>query len=211
MTRLHPRDQQEIRLMHDAGYPFDTANRAYQRFLSLASDHFEVLSWDNATTGRPTLITLTDIGSRDTFSLALLDSVEDRAPHALLAVTTTGALSLHGPVEGRAAAADYAPHLAMRNPDIAATTPVALHDPTQARISDDEWTAVPPDIVQVARTTTVDAPRVALALLDRDRARLAVVGPFATLDTADAWQPEAAGQPPADRLLLPMHAPNNTY
>lgn len=197
--------------MHDADYPFDTANRAYQRFLSLASDHFEVLSWDDATTGRPTLITLTDIGSRDTFSLALLDSVEDRAPHALLAVTTTAALSLHGPIAGHAATADYAPHLAINNPEIAATTPVALHNPTQTHVGDDQWTAVPPDIAQAARTTTVDAPRVALALLDRDRARLAVIGPFATLDAADAWQPTAHPQPAADRLLLPMHAPDSPY
>ncbi|MEU4715618.1 hypothetical protein AB0F73_18430 [Micromonospora purpureochromogenes] len=39
--------------MLDTDYPFDVTNRAYQRFLTLASDHFEVIGWDNATTGRP--------------------------------------------------------------------------------------------------------------------------------------------------------------
>ncbi|MFF0371199.1 hypothetical protein [Micromonospora sp. NPDC005087] len=124
--------------MPDTGYPFDTRNRAYQRFLTLAGDHFEVVGWDNATTGRPTMITLIDIGSRDAFSLALLDSAEDRQPHALLAVTTTAAMSLHGPIPGRAAAADYAPHLAMHNADVAATTPVGLHDPDAPHVADDD-------------------------------------------------------------------------
>ncbi|MFI7650292.1 hypothetical protein ACIBTZ_30055 [Micromonospora sp. NPDC049460] len=193
--------------MHDIEYPFDTINRAYQRFLSIAKDHFEVVGWDNANTGRPTLITLIDIGSRDAFSLALLDSVEDHQPHALLAVTTTAALSLHGPIPGRAATADYAPHLAMHNADIAATTPVALHNPDDPHIGDDEWTAVPPDIAHAARTTTLDADRVALALLDRDRAQLTVVGPFPSIDAAEAWRPTADGWPPVDRLLLAVHAP----
>lgn len=88
---------------------------------------------------------------------------------------------------------------------------MALHNPTQTHVGDDGWTQVLPDIARAARTITIDAPRVALALLDRDRARLAVVGPFATLDAADAWQPTAHRQPPADRLLLPMHAPDSPY
>ncbi|WP_433388642.1 hypothetical protein [Micromonospora sp. KLBMP9576] len=193
--------------MNDIEHPFDTSNRAYQRFLTLASDHFEIVGWNNADTGRPTLITLIDIGSRNAFSLALLDTAEDQQPHALLAVTTTNALSLHGPIPGRAATAHYAPHLAMHDADIAATTPVTLHDPDEPNVSDDEWTSIPPDIAHAARTTTLDADRVALALLDRDRAQLAVVGPFPTIDAADAWQPAADGWPPADRLLLAVHAP----
>ena len=72
-------------------------------------------------------------------------------------------------------------------------------------------TTVQPDICPAVRTTTIVAPHVALALLDRDRARLAVVGPFTTLDAADAWQPTAHRQPPANRLLLPMHAPDSPY
>ncbi|MEU8299728.1 hypothetical protein AB0C04_20945 [Micromonospora sp. NPDC048909] len=193
--------------MPDSGYPFDTRNRAYQRFLTFAGEHFEVVSWDSAITGRPAMITLIDIGSRDAFTFALLDSAEDRRPHALLAVTTTAALTLHGPIPGRAATADYAPHLAMRDANIAATTPVALHDPGEAHISGDEWIAVPSDIAAAARTATLDTTRVALALLDRDRAHLAVVGPFPSIDAADVWQPAGDGWPPVDRLLLPVHTP----
>ncbi|MFJ6199131.1 hypothetical protein [Micromonospora sp. NPDC092111] len=183
------------------------SNRAYQRFLTLTSDHFETSTWHNADTGRPTMITLVDIGSRDAFSLALLDTAEDHKPHALLAVTTTDALALHGPIPGRAAAADYAPHLAMHDADIVATTPVFLHNPDDPHIGDDEWTSVPPGIAHAARTTMLDGGSVALALLDRDHATIAVVGPFPTIDAADAWRPAADGWPCADRLLLAVHAP----
>ncbi|MEV0003500.1 hypothetical protein AB0H28_14600 [Micromonospora sp. NPDC050980] len=193
--------------MNDIGQTFDISNRAYQRFLTLAGDHFEVINWDNAATGRATMITLIDIGSRDAFSFALIDTAEDQQPHALLAVTTVYALSLHGPIPGRAAAADYGSHLAIHDDDIAATTPITLHDPGEPHLADDEWTSVPPDIAHAARTTTLDGDRVALALLDRDRAHIAVVGPFPTIDAADAWQPAADGWPPTDRLLLAVHAP----
>ncbi|MGC4885756.1 hypothetical protein [Micromonospora sp. DT227] len=193
--------------MNDTEYPFDTSNRAYQRFLTLAGDHFEVITWNSADTRRTTMITLVDIGSRDAFSLALLDTAEDQQPHALLAVTTVNALSLHGPIPGRAAAADYAPDLALHDANIAATTPIALHDPDEPHLADNEWTSVPPDIAHAARTTTLDGDRVALALLDRQRGTIAVVGPFTTIDTADAWQPASDGWPPADRLLLAVHAP----
>ncbi|WKU03409.1 hypothetical protein [Micromonospora sp. HUAS LYJ1] len=192
--------------MHDNGYPFDINNRAYQRFPILASEHFETINWHDADTGLPTMITLVDIGSRDAFSLALLDTAEDHRHHALLAVTTTDALALHGPIPGRAAAADYAPHLAMHDVDIAATTPISLHNPDDPHIGDDEWISVP-SITHAARTTMLDSGSVALAFLDRDRATIAVVGPFPTIDAADAWRPAAAGRPSADRLLLAVHAP----
>ncbi|MBM0260120.1 hypothetical protein [Micromonospora sp. 4G55] len=192
--------------MLNTDYPFDVANRAYQRFLTLTSDHFEVVGWDNATTGRPAMITLIDIGSRDAFTFALLDTVEDRQPHALLAATTT-AMSLHGPIPGRAAAADYAPHLAMHDADIAATTPVALHHPNQPHISPDEWLSIPPAIAAAARTSTLDSTAFALVLLDRDRTQLTVVGPFASISQAEAWQPAADGWPPVDRLLVAVHPP----
>ncbi|WP_346535530.1 hypothetical protein [Micromonospora sp. DPT] len=188
-------------------YPFDVTNRAYQRFLTLASDHFEVIGWDHATTDRPTMLTLIDIGSRDAFSLALLDTAEDRQPHALLAVTSGAVLALHGPIAGRAAAADYAPHLALHDPDVAATTPVPLYHPDQPRIGCNEWLTVPPDIASAARTTAPTTGSVALVLLDRDRAQLAVVGPFAGENDAQAWQADADGSPPVDRLLVSVRPP----
>ncbi|MEU4715617.1 hypothetical protein AB0F73_18425 [Micromonospora purpureochromogenes] len=139
------------------------------------------------------MLTLIDIGSRDAFSLALLDTAEDRQPHALLAVTCGAVLTLHGPIAGRAAAADYAPHLALHDPDVAATTPVTLHHPDQPRIGCNEWLTVPPNIASAARTTAPTTGSVALVLLDRDRAQLAVVGPFAGENGAQAWQADADG------------------
>ncbi|MGW3807924.1 hypothetical protein [Micromonospora sp. NPDC005113] len=93
--------------MLDTAYPFDTNNRAYQRFLTLAGEHFEVVGWNNASTGRPAM----------------------------------------------------------------------------------------------------DTTSVGLVLLDRDRAQLAVVGPFPTPDDAQAWQPDADGWPAVDRLTVALHPP----
>ncbi|MDG4803634.1 hypothetical protein [Micromonospora sp. WMMD980] len=193
--------------MSDNGYTFNPSNRAYQCFLALASDHFEIVDWRGTATGQARLVTLIDIGSRDAFSLALLDTAEDHQPHALLAYATTHTLALHGPIPGRAAAADYAPHLAMHNPHITATTPISLHRPDNPRLRDDEWTSLPTDIAHAASITTLDGGSVALALLDRANATVAVIGPFPTIDAADAWHPAADGWPPADRLLLAVHAP----
>ncbi|MFV2102098.1 hypothetical protein [Micromonospora sp. LOL_024] len=193
--------------MLDTDYPFDPGNRAYQRFLALAGEHFEVVGWDNATSGRPAMLTLIDIGSRDAFSLALLDTAEDRQPHALLAVTTDATLSLHGPLAGRATASDYAPHLAMHNADIAATTPAALHHPDTTTIDASEWLTIPPDIAAAVHTRMPDTSGVGLVPLDRDGAQLAVVGPFPSPDDAQAWQPDTDGWPPVDRLTVALHPP----
>ncbi|MEV4481812.1 hypothetical protein [Micromonospora coxensis] len=200
-------ESRKSNIMLHSGYPFDTNNRAYQRFLTLAGEHFEVVGWDNASTGRPAMLTLIDIGSRDAFSLALLDSAEDRQPHALLAVTTDAVLSLHGPIAGRTSAADYAHHLAMRDTDVAATTPAALHNPATSTIRADAWLTIPPDIAAAAHTAAIDTPSVGLVLLDRDRAQLAVVGPFPTPAEAHAWQPDASGWPATDRLTVTWYPP----
>ncbi|MFC4148049.1 hypothetical protein ACFO0M_17475 [Micromonospora mangrovi] len=192
--------------MLNTPYPFDANNHAYQRFLTLTGEHFEVVRWDT-TTGRPALLTLIDISSRDAFSVALLDTDEDPQPHALLAVTTDAALSLHGPIRGRAAAADYAPHLAMRDARVAATTPAALHHPDTPTIRPDEWLTVPPDIASAAHTPPGDTTSVGLVLLDRDRAQLAVVGPFPTSGDAQAWQSDTDGWPTIDRLTVALQPP----
>ncbi|RKN46162.1 hypothetical protein [Micromonospora endolithica] len=192
--------------MLDTDYPFDTDNRAYQRFLTLAGEHFEIVGWNNAT-GRPAMLTLIDISSRDAFSLALLDTAEDRQPHALLAATTDATLSLHGPLAGSATACDYAPHLAMHNADIAATTPAALHHPDTTTIDTSEWLTIPPDIAAAAHTQTPDTTSVGLVLLDRDRAQIVIVGPFPSPDDAQAWQPDTDGWPPVDRLTVALHPP----
>ncbi|WP_238432322.1 hypothetical protein [Micromonospora tarensis] len=187
-------------------YPFDTNNRAYQRLLTLAGEHFEVVTWENAT-GRPTMLTLVDVASHDAVSLALIDTADDHQAHALLAVTTDAAMSLHGPIAGRTAAADYAPHLAMHNADIAATTPAALHHPDSMTIGTSEWLTIPPDIAAAAHTGALDTTSVGLVLLDRDRAQMVVVGPFSTPADAQAWQPATDGWPPVDRVVVGLHPP----
>jgi hypothetical protein len=96
--------------MRQTTYPFGADNRAYQRFLTLTGD-FEVVGWDNANTGRPTMITLIDLESRDAFTLALLDSAEDRDSHVLLAFTAAAQVSAQGPIAGYAAATALAPQL----------------------------------------------------------------------------------------------------
>lgn len=196
-----------MRYTTDSGIPFDTDNRAYRRFRAVADEHFQVIGWDNADTGRPTLLTLTDTGSGDAFSVALLDSAEDAEPHILLAFTATAQVTGRGPFRGGVAAATHAPRLARHDATIAATTPVVLHDPATPAIGEDEWLTIPPDYARAARAAGADAPATALVLLDRDRAQLAVVGPFPCTADAQAWQPEPDGWPPVDRLTVAVHPP----
>ncbi|MEU1606070.1 hypothetical protein [Micromonospora matsumotoense] len=173
-------------IMLDADYPFDPTNRAYQKFLHLASEHFDITHWGHTTTGRPAMLTLVDVATRDAFSLTLIDTIGDRQPHVLLAVTTDATLSLHGPISGAATTAHYAAHLALHHPDVAATTPAALHHPSITTIDPSQWPTVPPDIAATAHAECADTSSVGVVLLDRDRAQLAVVGPFPTSDDAQA-------------------------
>ena len=199
-----------MRYTTDTGIPFDTENRAYQRFRAVTDEHFQVIGWDNADTGRPTLITLTDIRSGDAFSVALLDSAEDAEPHILLAFTATAQVAGHGPFRGHITAAAHARDLAAHDATIAATTPIVLHDPATPAIADDEWLTIPVDYARAAHAANADAPTAALVLLDRDRAQLAVVGPFTCQTDAQAWQPTPDGWPPVDRLTIAIHPPAAT-
>jgi hypothetical protein len=110
-------------------------------------------------------------------------------------------------LRGRIAAAAHAPSLALRDTTIAATTPVVLHDPTTPTIAEDEWLTIPAGYARAAHAASCAAPAAALVLLDRDRAQLAVVGPFPDHADARAWQPAPDGWPPVERLTIAVHPP----
>jgi hypothetical protein len=194
-----------MRYTTDTGYPFDTDNRAYRRLQTLLGEHFDVVGWDNADTGRPTLTTLIDIASGDTFTIAYLDSLELRDPHALLVFTVDGELSTHGPFDGEIAAASHAPHLAMIDATVAATRPMPLHHPDQPALPDDAWLPVPAELAHAARPAITDARAAALVLLDRTRCVLTVVGPFADHTAADTCQPTPHPDATVDRLIVALH------
>jgi hypothetical protein len=185
-------------------YPFDTDNRAWRRFLDLVGEHFEVIGWNNADTGRPTLTTLIDIGSGDAFTVAILDSIEMREPYTLIASTIDGQLAAYGPFDGETAAGAYAPQLALADVTVAATRPTPLHHPSRPALPDDAWLPVPTELARLARPAPGDAHAAALILLDRDAALLTVVGPFATQHAADIWRPTPDPYPGADRLIVAL-------
>src|SRR3954454_11484624 len=75
---------------------FDTDNRAWQRLLALADEHFDLFT-RHRDDRRPVIISLAYLPSGALINLAVLDSVEAREPHVLLAVHTDGRLTAHGP------------------------------------------------------------------------------------------------------------------
>jgi len=193
-----------MRYTTDTGqYPFDTDNRAWRRFTQVLGEHFDVVGWTKQD-GRPVLATLVDLASGDAFTVAVLDSVEVRDPHALLAFTTGGELAAHGPFDGEHAAASYAPQLAMADAAVAATRPMPLHHPDQPKVPDDAWRPVPAELARLARPALTDA-RAALVLLDRTRGLLAGVGTFPGHTAADTWRPISDLDPAVDRLVVALH------
>jgi hypothetical protein len=202
-----PHAFKEIPLMQytsDTAHPFDTDNRAYRRFLAVASDHFDVIGWTTEN-GRPVMTTLRDLASGDLFTVAILDSLEMRDPYALLAFTTAGDLAAYGPFAGETVAADHAAALAMHTPDIAATRPMPLHHPDRPDLTNQAWKPVPPKYARAARAALVDAPTIALVLLDRARNILATVGPFPNHADAEAWSPTPGLDPTVERLVVALH------
>jgi hypothetical protein len=194
-----------VRYTSDTGHPFDTDNRAYRRFMDVLGEHFDVLDWKRDD-GRPVLTTLRDLASGDLFSVAIIDSLEMREPHALLTFTISAELTAHGPFENETTAAGYAPELVMDDSTIAASRPVPLHHPDQPCPPLDRWLPVPPALAEAARPALADAPGVALVLMDRSRHVLTAVGPFPHYNAADAWNAGDQGAD-ANRLVVPLHAP----
>ncbi|MFV2112918.1 hypothetical protein ACFHW0_11355 [Micromonospora sp. LOL_025] len=185
--------------------PFDTDNRAWRRLSDVTSEHFDAIFWNRDLDGRPVLLTLRDMHTGDTITLAVLDSLEIRDPHALLAVHTSGELGAHGPTSGAEAARSHAATLALDSTTLAVTKPVPLHDPAVTALPATGWVGLPPDLVPVLRPAPDDARAVVLVLLDRTEGWLAAVGPFPTRAAADRWQPADGPGRAADRLTVPLH------
>jgi hypothetical protein len=187
----------------DTGYPFDTDNRAYQLLLNVSGEHLQTVCWTRDN-GRPVMLTLYHLTSGDAVTIALLDSIEARQAHALLAAHRDGTLSVHGPFDGETAAERHAPALAMTDPSITATLPLPLHHPGGGDLPpDDAWRALhqqAPIITTVAAALAQPAPA-ALVLLDQPQQRLAVVGPFPDHTAASRWEPTAD----VDCLIVSMH------
>ncbi len=192
-----------MRYGNDDEYPFDTDNRAWQRLLAVASEHFEVLTWTREHDGRPMIITLVDASGGDTVSLAVLDSLEGSEPYVLLAVHTDGGFTAHGPGKGPATAQEYESVLARTDATIAATVVVPLHDPAEQVVPDAAWRHVPDDIAARLRAAPADTRTGVVVLLDRAGQRLAVAGPFIDEVSADVWAPAEAGEP-IEQLLVPL-------
>ncbi len=195
-----------MRFHADTGYPFDTDNHAYQRLLTVSGEHLHGVCWTRDD-GRPVMLTLYDLASGDTITIALLDSIEARHAHALLAVHRDGTLRVHGPFDGETAAARHAPALAMADLSVAATLPLPLHHPGGGDLPpDDAWR---PRHHQVPMTSTAapvhaqPAPA-ALVLLDQPRQRLAVVGPFPDHTAAMRWEPATFPDADVDCLIVPI-------
>jgi hypothetical protein len=193
-----------MRYTANTDHPFDTDNRAWRRFVDLLGEHFTVIGWTTED-GRPVLTTLADLDSGDTFTVAIMDSLEVREPHTLLAFTTDADLTAHGPFNGQPAAETYAPHLAMTAATIAATRAIPLHHPDQPTLPDNAWLPIPATLAQGARPALVDARATALVLLDRDHTRLTAVGPFRNHANAAAWRPTPDLDPAIDRLIIALH------
>ena len=184
-------------------HPFDPGNRAYRRWRRVVDEHFTVIAWETAAAGRPALVTMMDPGSGDAFTIALVESLEERDPCALLAVTATAQLLAYGPFAGEQATASAAPQLAQASPDIHATCPVPLHDPAEPTLPDSVWRGVPSDLGDL-KPAPADCPSAALILLDRAAGCVATVGPFAVDTAATLWQPTPTVAPDVERLVIAL-------
>jgi len=196
--------------MHHAGGStaiddFNPDNRAWRRFTATTVEHLDLIEWTRED-GRPVMVSLVDLASGDTVTLAVMDSLEHRDPYALLAATVDGALAAHGPFHGGQSAAGHAPLLAAADPAVFATCAVALHPADQPNLPDDAWLPLPADLAPAAHPAPTDTTAAAVVvLLDRTRAVAAATGPFRNRAAADAWRPAPDLDPAVDRLVVAVH------
>jgi hypothetical protein len=196
-----------MRFHADTGYPFDTDNRAYQRLLTVSTEHLQALSWTRDD-GRPVMLTLYDLATGDAVTIALLDSIEAHRAHALLVLRRDGTPSIHGPFDGEGAAAAHAPALTTADPSVAATLPLPLHHPGDGALPpDDAWRPLHQQaaVSTITAMTPAEPAQTALVLLDRQRQRLAAVGPFPDHTAALRWEPATFPDPDVDCVIVPMH------
>jgi hypothetical protein len=186
----------------DNEHPFDTDNRAWRRIGDAISDHLDAVTWTRNRHGRPVLLTLCDTQTGDMVTLAVIDSLEVREPHILLAASTDHRLTAHGPTGSADTAASHATALAPHT----ATMPTPLHDPSTKAVPATCWVDLSSELAAARRPALDDDARIAvLVLLDRTGGRIAAVGPFPTRAAADAWQPDDGPGRTADRLVVPLH------
>jgi hypothetical protein len=190
---------------------FNPDNRAWRRFTTMTVEHLDLIEWTRDD-GRPVMVSLVDLDSGDTVTVAVIDSLENRDPHALLAVTADGAMAAYGPFADDQAASRYAPALVLPGAEdaddaIIATCPAALHPTDQPALPGTAWRAIPDEIAASAHPAPGETGAAVLVLLDRTRAVATTVGPFDDHSVAGAWRPTPDLAPTADRLVIGLQAP----
>jgi hypothetical protein len=187
----------------DDHLPFDPDNQAWRHFLALAGEHFELLLWQRED-GRPVIVTLTDVPSGDGISLGVLDSAEQRDPHAVLVLRYDGHTSAHGPVPGPVPARRHMLRLGLTHTRGSVTAVFALHDPAEPELPATAWSPPLPAISPQPTGTPVGSTPAAAILVDNDD-RVAVAGPFPTADAAGAWRPSNINSTDIQVFVVPMH------
>jgi hypothetical protein len=189
----------------DTAHPFDTDNRAWRRFAEVTGDHFDLITWTSED-GRPILVSVCDLASGDVFTVAVLDSLEMREPHAVLACHRDGTLAVHGPVDGPAATQQHALTLAMNDTSIAATLALPLHHPSTGDLpADDTWRPLPLLPLNAAPPPPDTPSPAALVLMDPIRQRLAAVGPFPHHTAALRWEPATFPDAGVECVVTALH------
>jgi hypothetical protein len=185
---------------------FNPDNRAWHRLGAVADEHFDRSDWTRED-GRPVMLTLTDLDSGDMITLAVIDSLENRHPYVLLAVSADGAMCAYGPFDGDVAASGYAPRLAAADPTIVATCPAPLNPADQPVLPETGWLALPQQVAASAHPPPGQPGPAVVVLLDRARAIAATVGPFDDRSAAGAWAPTPEIDPALDRLVIGLQPP----
>jgi hypothetical protein len=180
-------------------YEFDPGNRAYQRLRNLVLEHFNVFEWADERTGRHLMLSLLDLDSGDAFTVAIMDSEEERDPYTLLAVTTTGRLRAYGPFAGGTAASAATARLALADPEVYMALALPLRHPGDTTIPDGCWSQSRPELAGADPDRCDTAPTIVVLHDDRN-GRLAAVGPFDDPAAATSWRPTGHGR--ARRMVV---------
>lgn len=188
--------------------PFNPDNRAYHRFPTVIGEHFDVAQWLRDSDQQPVMVTMTDLQSGDMFTVGLMDSVEDTAPHTLAAIDTSGAITAYGPFTGSTAANSHAATVALSRSDVAVTRALPLHLPNTLPPTD-SWTNTPADITEILHPADADGPAAIVVLVHRQQRLICAVGPFADHTTAANWPPLAGLDPTVRRLTAALHQPSH--
>lgn len=173
-----------------ADLPFDPANRAYQRFTALASEHFHVLDWCDAN-NRPTLTTLLAPDTGDGFTVMLVDTATDSTVSVALALHADGTVSAYGPLPGRASAKAVSTDLRHRDDDVVATLALPLDDPGVEHVRPRPWCPLPDEIAgpftTFTRPTTTSPASHVVIVVDGPGSLLCVLGPFGDHGEAQSY------------------------